>query len=156
MSARTLRRIGAVRLLALASGAALLAAAALAGTARPATAQAPLAPRDANTCRASLTVSPNVVLFGAPRPVTVSARGLEPGVSYRLWFNNSMVSSGSVSPDGTVEVHTTIESAIALLVNVQVVTESRCAAGTATVAGPARVTCEILMLLGLPPFCVVK
>jgi hypothetical protein len=148
-----LRRIGPARLLAIAPAAALLAAVALAGTAGQATAQTSLTPRDPSTCRATLTVTPNVLLFGAPRAVLVSARGLEPGVSYRLWFNNSQVSSGSTSLDGTVEVYTTVESAIALLVNVQVVTESRCAAGSITIAGPTRITCDDLVSLGLPPLC---
>jgi hypothetical protein len=118
--------------------------------------QTPLTPRSADTCTASLTVSPNVVLFGGPRPVAVQARGLEPGVSYALFFNSTQVISGSTTLDGTVDVNTTIDSLIALAVNVQVVTQNRCAAGTLTVAGPIRFTCDPMIVPGLPPFCVIR
>lgn len=137
----------------IAAAGALLLAAVVAAPARTAAAQAPLQPRDASSCRASLSVSPNVVLFGDPRPITVSATGLEPGVSYRLFFNNTLAASGSVDPGGAVQLSTTIEAEVAVLVNVQVVTESRCAAGTLVVAGPRRVTCQVLLIPGLPPFC---
>lgn len=147
MIVQALHSIGRVRLLAVASAAALLAVATLGGVVLPTSAQAGLEPRAADTCRATLTVSPSVVAFGAARPVTVFATGLEPGVSYRLFFNSAMVSGGSVDLDGTVQVYTTVESEIALLVNVQVVTETRCAAGALIVAGPRRATCEVALLL---------
>ena len=154
MNALRMARPRARRLLAIASAVTLMTAA-LAGQVPRAEAQAPLEPRAANTCQASLTVFPDVVLFGGTRPVSVTATGLEPGVSYRLYFNNALMASGSVDLDGAVHVSTTVESQIALRVDVQVVTASRCAAGTLLVAGPRFVNCVVVLLDDLRPFCIL-
>ena len=137
--ARTRRRIAGWRVLA-AAAAALAMTLVVAGTV---SAEAPSTPRPAASCTAQLELDPNPVLFGRPRLVAGSVNGLDPGAPFNIFVEGQRVGSGFVDVAGRATFGLIVETATAVAFDVQVATETRCAAGQLIVAGPLQLRCTL-------------
>lgn len=138
---------------------AVAAAAALAMLAVTATASAetlPDAPRPPESCTASLTLTPSVIVFTRDEPVALQVSGLEPHAEYRVFAGDRVVAGGFVAGDGTATPSIVVNTLVAASVPVQVVTAGRCAAATLTVAGPLRIICDPVIVSGGLILCPLR
>jgi len=108
-----------------------------------ASAEAPSTPRPAASCTAQLELDPNPVLFGRTTQVIGTVDGLDPGASFNVFVEGQRLISGFVDVAGRATFGLIVETVTAVAFDVQLATETRCAAGQLIVAGPLQLRCTV-------------